>query len=177
MTRIVLAYGLFSFGYIVTATFLVAIVRQGEAGRLFEAAVWLATGLAGLPSVWLWGLAVRRWGLSAMFSASCAVEAVGVAASVGLGGHAGPLIGGVLLGGTFIAITAFGLQLGRELAGDAPRRVFALMTAAFGLGQIAGPVVAGLVADRTGDFTAPSLLAAAVLLAAALVARGVGAGA
>lgn len=174
MMRIVAAYGLFGFGYIVTATFLIAIVRQGEAGRLFESAVWLATGLAGLPSVWLWNKAARRFGLNAVFAAGCVVEAIGVAASVGLGGYAGPLVGGVLLGGTFIAVTAVGLQLGREMAEGAPRRVLALMTAAFGVGQIIGPVVAGVVADRTGSFVAPSLMAAAALLAAAWIARGRG---
>ena len=173
MTRVIVAYGLFGFGYIITATFLVAIVRQGEAGRLFESAVWLATGLAGLPSVWLWGMAARRFGLSAIFAVGCVVEAFGVAASVSLGTYAGPLIGGVLLGGTFIAITAMGLQLARQMAQGAPRRVLAIMTASFGVGQILGPVVAGIVADRTGSFTAPSMMAAAVLLVAALVARGV----
>lgn len=167
LARIIAAYGLFGFGYIVTATFLVAIVRQSQLGELYGAAVWLATGLAGLPSVWLWGLAARRFGLARVFAAGCVVEAVGVAASVGLGGHAGPLLGGVLLGGTFIAVTAFGLQLGRQLATAAPRRVLAMMTAAFGLGQILGPIVAGVVADRTGSFTAPSILAAFVLLVAA----------
>lgn len=171
LMRVILAYGLFGFGYIVTATFLVAIVRQGEAGRLFEAGVWLATGLAGIPSVWLWGKFARRAGLSTAFAVGCVVEAVGVAASVSIGGYAGPLIAGVLLGGTFIAVTAFGLQLGRVMAGASPRRVLALMTAAFGLGQILGPIVAGLVAERTGSFTAPSLLAAVVLLAAALIVR------
>jgi predicted MFS family arabinose efflux permease len=172
MTRIIVAYGLFGFGYIVTATFLVAIVRQGGADRMFESVVWLATGLAGLPSVWLWGFAARRWGLSKVFAVGCVVEALGVAASVVLGGYVGPLLGGVLLGATFIAVTAMGLQLARQLAGNAPRRVLALMTASFGLGQILGPIVAGIVADSTGSFTAPSLLAALVLLAAAVVGRG-----
>lgn len=173
MTRVIVAYGLFGFGYIITATFLVAIVRQGEAGRMFESVVWLATGLAALPSVWLWGMAARRFGLSAIFAVGCVVEAFGVAASVSLGTYAGPLIGGVLLGGTFIAITAMGLQLVRQMAQGAPRRVLAIMTASFGVGQILGPVVAGIVADRTGSFTVPSMMAAAVLLIAALVARGV----
>jgi predicted MFS family arabinose efflux permease len=170
LTRIILAYGLFGFGYIVTATFLVAIVRQGEGGRMFEAAVWLVTGLAGIPSVWFWNRVARPIGLVPAFAVGCAVEAVGVLASVLLPGAAGPLLGGILLGGTFIAATALGLAAGRRLASAAPRRMLALMTAAFGIGQIIGPIVAGYLADWTGDFLAASVVAAAMLLVAAAVA-------
>jgi predicted MFS family arabinose efflux permease len=170
LARIILAYGIFGAGYIVTATFLVAIVRQDGQGPLFESAVWLATGLAGAPSVWLWGKAVRRIGLTATFAAGCVVEAAGVVASVAIPGAAGPLIGGVLLGGTFIAVTAYGLQAGRQLAAAAPRRALALMTASFGTGQILGPIAAGYGADWTGSFAAPSAGAALALLAAAAIA-------
>lgn len=172
LTAIVVAYGLFGFGYIVTATFLVAIVRHGDGGRLFEAAVWLVTGLAGIPSVWLWNRIARPLGTVAAYALGCAAEAAGVLASVLVPGPAGPLLGGALLGGTFIAVTSLGLSLGRRLAGAAPRRALALMTAAFGLGQVAGPVVAGHLADWTGDFTVASVVAAAMLLAASLVALG-----
>lgn len=172
LARLVLSYGLFGFGYVVTATFLVAIVRLGEGGRLFEAWVWLATGLAGIPSVWLWNTVATRIGLFGAYAAGCAVELVGVVVSVMLGGYAGPLIGGVLLGATFIGVTALGLQAARRLAPHAPRRIIALMTAAFGLGQIVGPVMAGYLADWTGSFVLPSLVAAAALgLCAILVAN------
>lgn len=52
------------------------------------------------------------------------------------------------------------------------------MMAAFGTGHVIGPVAAGVLADATGGFTAPSLAAAAALLvAAALVLSLPGAGA
>ncbi|BCH34225.1 MFS transporter [Mesorhizobium sp. L-8-10] len=169
LRKIIVAYGLFGLGYVVTATFLVAIIRAGEGGRLFESTVWLATGLAGIPSVYLWQSLAKRWGLTSTFAVACVVEALGVWASVGTGGVVGPLAGGVLLGGTFIAITALGLQAGRLLAPEAPRRVFALMTGAFGIGQIIGPILAGIAADWTGSFFAPSLGAAAALLLSGVI--------
>lgn len=164
LAALTLAYGIFGFGYIVTATFLVAIVRDGGGSSLFEAGVWLITGLVAAPSVAYWLPLVRRMGLINVFALGCLVEALGVAASVLLPLPVGPVIGGALLGGTFIMVTAFGLQAGRQLVGESPRRALALMTAAFGVGQILGPVVAGYLADWTGTYTWASLAAAAGLL-------------
>ncbi|RWP40328.1 MAG: MFS transporter [Mesorhizobium sp.] len=169
LVKVIVAYGLFGFGYIVTATFLVAIVRQGGGGRVFEAVVWMVTGLAGIPSVWLWQKIAAKIGLYRAYAWGCLVEVVGVSASVTMGGQFGPLLGGFLLGGTFIAITALGLQTGRQLAPQAPRRVLASMTASFGLGQIIGPIVAGLLAQASGDFFLASIVAAAVLLVSGAV--------
>lgn len=169
---IIVAYGLFGFGYIVTATFLVAIVRQNGEGPLFESMVWLATGLVAAPSVHIWWAFAKRAGFARAFALGAVAEAVGVMASVAIGGKLGPLIGGALLGGTFLALTALGLQLGRLAAPSAPRRAFALMTASFGLGQIVGPAIAGVAAEATGSYLLPSAGAALALLAAAvLVAR------
>jgi predicted MFS family arabinose efflux permease len=164
LMKIIIAYGLFGFGYVVTATFLVAIVRQGGGSRVFEAMVWMVAGLAGFPSTWLWQKIAARIGLYATYALACLIEVVGVTASVAIGGRTGPLLGGLLLGGTFIAITALGLQAARQLAPRAPRRIFAVMTASFGLGQIIGPVTAGFLAQASGDFFLASITAAAMLV-------------
>ncbi|WP_245474367.1 YbfB/YjiJ family MFS transporter [Mesorhizobium sp. M2A.F.Ca.ET.042.01.1.1] len=170
LAKMIVAYGLFGFGYVVTATFLVAIVRQGGGGRVFEATVWMVAGLAGFPSTWFWQKLAGRIGLYAAYAVTCLIEVVGVTASVVVNGAAGPLIAGVLLGGTFIAITALGIQMGRQLAPRAPRRVFAVMTAAFGLGQIVGPVAAGLLAQAAGNYTLASIMAAVALLLSGVIA-------
>jgi predicted MFS family arabinose efflux permease len=168
--RIIWSYGLFGFGYIVTATFLVAIVRAGDGGRLFESVVWLVAGLSVPPANFLWAWLARRHGLPAAVAAGCIVEAIGVMASVSIGGYAGPIIAAVLLGGTFVAITSLGLQMGRVMAGDSPRRALALMTAAFGTGQIIGPLVAGWLASATGSYFAASAIAALCLVASGWLA-------
>ena len=80
------------------------------------------------------------------------------------------LIAAVLLGATFMGITALGLIAARERAGDDPQRLLALMTAVFGIGQIIGPYAAGLLHDWTGDFGLASYGAAAVLVLAAVLA-------
>jgi predicted MFS family arabinose efflux permease len=169
LMKIIIAYGLFGFGYVVTATFLVAIVRQGGGSRVFEAMVWMVAGLAGFPSTWLWQKIAARIGLYAAYALACFIEVIGVTASVALGGYLGPLLGGLLLGGTFIAVTALGLQAARQQAPKAPRRIFALMTASFGLGQIIGPIAAGLLAQASGNFFLASIAAAAMLVVSGIV--------
>lgn len=168
--RLVLAYGLLGFGYVVTATFLMLIVRGSPQARSIEPVVWVVVGLAAMPSVWPWMKLGRRIGLNRAFAVACLIEAAGVAASVLWPTVSGALLAALALGGTYMALTALGLAMARESAPAQASRALAGVTAAFALGQIAGPIVAGAMAERAGGFTAPSLLAAGALVAAAILA-------
>jgi MFS family permease len=177
LRALTLCHGLFGFGYVVTATFLVAVVRAAPQARALEAVVWLAVGLAAVPSTAAWGRIAARIGPLRAYALACLVEAVGVAAGGLWSTPSAALLAAILLGGTFMGITALGFAAARDLGPQHQRRSFALITAGFGLGQIAGPIVAGVLLDRTHSFAAPSLLAAgAVAIAAAVALRLAGMG-
>ena len=142
----------------ITATFIVAQVRGSREIAHLEPYIWVLVGLGAAPSVALWGAIARRWGILNGFAIAAIVEALGIAASVLWESPLTVIAAAVLLGGTFMGLTALGLIA-------AAGRI-AMMTAAFGVGQIIGPIVAGYLFDLTGSLRMPTLAAAAALLVA-----------
>jgi len=171
LLRLIAAYGLFGFGYVITATFLVTIVRATPTVRSLEPVIWFVFGLAAAPSVAFWTRIAALLGAARAFALACLVEAIGVAATVIWQTGPGIFLSAVLVGGTFMGLTALGLIRARTLAGGEPRRVLAYMTGAFGTGQIIGPAFAGVLSDWLGSFTVPSIAAVIALILAALLAR------
>jgi predicted MFS family arabinose efflux permease len=166
----VVAYGLFGFGYVITATFLVTIVRLTDEVRVLEPWIWALFGLAAVPSVAFWSRLGDRIGIFNAYAAACAIEAVGVAASVEWVTVPGVCFSALVLGGTFMGLTALGFMAARALSGGNPHRAFGRMTASFSIGQMVGPTLAGLLSEQSGSFRAASLIATAALLAAAALA-------
>jgi predicted MFS family arabinose efflux permease len=162
------AYGLFGFGYVITATFIVQMVRGTPAIASLEPYIFILFGLSAAPSVALWTRLGSRIGILRTFAIVALVEAAGVAASALFLSPATVILTSIFVGGTFMGLTALGLIGAREGGGD-PRGRIALMTASFSFGQILGPSFAGYVYDLTGSLAVPSLAAAAALVIAALL--------
>ena len=138
--------------------------------QALEAWIWVLFGFAAVPSVALWSWIGARIGLAIAFAFACVTEAVGVAASVEWATVTGACLSAVLLGGTFMGITALGLVMARQLSGAASQRAIGFMTASFAAGQMVGPTVAGVLFDHLGTLRVPSLIAAAALMLAAALA-------
>ncbi len=168
LVLLTLAYFLEGAGYIITGTFLVAILKtMPETARLGEAA-WMVTGLAAIPSGLIWAAAGRRLGLWRALILAHVMQAVGILLPM-TGQPAAAVVSAALYGGTFIGIVTLSFTLGRQLSGGASVRVIGALTAVYGLGQIIGPLPAGVIVARTGSFDSALLGAAAAVLVGALL--------
>lgn len=166
--RLVAAYGLEGFGYIITGTFLVAAARTTfDSGG--AASVWILAGCAAIPSAYLWSLAARRHGALRPLILAHGLQAVGIALPVFFPQPAGVILGALLFGATFMGIVGLALSLGGNMLPAARGRVIGLMTGVYGIGQIIGPSLAGLLAARTGSFDLSLLIAAAAVCAGGLL--------
>jgi len=166
---ITLAYGLFGFGYVVLGTFISAMARATPELAATEPYVWLLVGLSGIPTVVFWPWLGQRIGNDYALMLACAIEAIGVYVSVALPDQTGIIMAAVLLGSTFMGITALALLEGQIRFAGSVRVSTAILTSAFSLGQMTGPYFAGITIDVTGNFETAMTISAIVLMLASLL--------
>lgn len=157
-----IAYGLSGFGYIITATFLPVIARQVLPGTVWADLFWPVFGvgasLGALASIRVGQHHDRRNVLTLLYL----VQALGVAIAVIWPTVLGFALSSLLAGMPFTALVGVAMAEARRLWGPQAPRLMGLMTAAYGLGQIAGPPFATALVARTGGFSASLTGAVAV---------------
>jgi MFS family permease len=163
------AYFFEGLGYIVTGTFLVAIVHTMPSLSAFAPYTWIVVGLAACVAPPLWGAIASRAGLVGTLIAAHLVQAAGVAAPALSDSLGSVLFAAITFGATISSVSALSLSLGGQLAPHRSSQLIGLLTAVFGIGQILGPVIAGELAVRSGSFDTGLLLAAAAVLAGAVL--------
>lgn len=175
MALLVAAYGLAGFGYIITATFLPVIARQVLPGSIWLDLFWPLFGLAVATGAVLTLRVPPHWDRRHLLMACYVMQAAGVVAGLWWPTLTGFAVGSLLLGLPFTAITLFAMQEVRRVRPDDAPVYIALLTAAYGLGQIAGPaLVAALLARsasaQAGFHASLQLAAASLLVGTALYA-------
>ncbi|WP_062479823.1 YbfB/YjiJ family MFS transporter [Variovorax boronicumulans] len=166
---LVVLYGLAGFGYIITATFLPVIARQALPGSPWPDFFWPLFGAAIIPGALIGARAPVHWDNRLLLAAAYALQALGVVFSVAWPTIAGFALGSLLLGMPFTAITLFAMREARRLRGNAAAGLIGYATASYGVGQIIGPLFAAPLAQRTGSFELPLLVAAAALALGAVL--------
>lgn len=164
----VVCYGIFGYGYIIPATFLPAQARHYIDNPAVFGLIWPAFGAAGALSTVLVSHFASRVAPLRIWIACLWVLAAGVLAPVAALNLSTLGISALCVGGTFMIITMAGIQEARRIGGAQAQRLIATMTAAFAIGQIAGPVTVPLLAGLGGGLAWPSGLAAVALLASSV---------
>ncbi len=157
-------YGLFGYGYIIPATFLPALARRYIENPAVFGWVWPVFGAAAALST----LVVARFGHRLapwrLWTGAQWVLAAGVLAPVVSLNVVTLLTSAVCVGGTFMVITMAGIKEVLRVGGPQASRGVGMMTAAFAVGQIAGPLTVSLFAGSSSAFTAASIIAALALV-------------
>lgn len=157
------AYFCAGVGYVVSATFIVAIVDRlpGLAGA--GTWVFLVLGLAGAPACIAWDHVARRIGeLNALIVATV-IEIAGILLPV-LGHGLGPaLAGAALFGATMIGGVSLVLTMAGRYYPTRPAKMMGKMTIAYGIAQIVAPAVTGWLALGSGSYDVGLYLAAGVM--------------
>lgn len=170
---IVGVYAVYGFGYSIFVTFLVAFLGQYTSSG-GAAGIWALTGLAAGAGALVIGGASDRFGRRAVLCS--ALLCIGLATALPLVSTSLPalILSAAGFGFPFVGVGTVVAAYVGDLHPDAAAsgKLFATATIAFGLGQAAGPAVAGPLADGAGSFDLPFLVScAALLLAAAAASR------
>jgi len=165
------AYFCEGLGYIVSATFIVAMIARTPGLESFAPASWVAVGIAAAPSTIVWQLTARRIGSRSALVLAHTIQAAGILLSIRAQSAVVAGLAAVSFGGTFLGIVGLVMAEGNRRTGKDGRRAAAILTAFFGAGQVIGPPLAGRLADSHGGFALPLLLAAlAVAVGGILIA-------
>lgn len=149
MLTLAFAYGLAGFGYIITATFLPVIARQTLPSSVWLDLFWPLFGLGVAAGALLTVRFPVHWDRRVLLAGCYTMQAAGVMLGEWWPSLTGFALGSLMIGLPFTAITLFAMQEVRRLRPEGFSGFIGLLTAFYGLGQIAGPPLVALLLQHS----------------------------
>ncbi|MBT2733470.1 YbfB/YjiJ family MFS transporter [Bacillus sp. ISL-7] len=171
---LIIAYGLEGLGYIVTGTFIVSIAEKTSYFHKGATLVWMMVGLAAIPSCLIWSLLAKKWGFVKSLVLAMALQALGMAMPAFWSSKTSFIISALLFGATFMGITTLVTTMGRQMNPSNSGRTIGILTAIYAIGQLIGPILAGVLSSFTNNFNTALIGASCVvLIGAAMLLNGI----
>jgi MFS family permease len=149
LAPILLAYFLFGVGYIGYLTFVIAWMREMKLDVASSVSVWLIMGVAAMASGYVWRKVMTTWWPSRTFALSCVCTGLGTLLPIANQSLPTLMISATLVGGSFFMAPGAMMALARaSLPSYQWAKCMNLFTFIFAVGQAAGPVLAGWIADH-----------------------------
>jgi len=163
------AYFCAGVGYVVSATFIVAIVDQLPGLQGKGSWTFMVLGLAAAPACMVWDLIARRIGDINALIAAFLLQVVGILLPVITPSLGMTLFGAALFGGTFIGIVSLVLTMAGRFYPTRPAKMMGKMTISYGIAQIVAPAITGLLAEADGSYSNGLYLAAVMMILGSLL--------
>jgi predicted MFS family arabinose efflux permease len=164
---LILAYFTEGVGMVVQATFLPDIVNSLKGLKGYGGYVWLAVGIAGIPSCIIWMRLAHRFGSINIMIVAMLLQIIGILIPTLSSNIVMNLISGLLFGATFIGLVALFMNFGGQLSNKNPVFIMGAITSAYGVGQIIAPLYSVALIKQFGTYNQ------ALYLTAIIVACGI----
>ena len=161
MRMFLAAYFFAGIGYVITATFIVAIVEDLPGLKGQGPLAFLILGLAAAPAGALWDLSARRFGYVPTLILAMFLQVPAIIMPILIPGLVSVLLSTMLFGATFMGVVSLVLTMAGLLYPAQPAKLMGKMTLSYGAAQILAPAMAAQLAAFSGNYNASLYLPAA----------------
>jgi predicted MFS family arabinose efflux permease len=165
---LILANGCEGLGYIVTGTFIVSIAQNTPSFYFDPSIIWIMVGVTAIPSCLIWSSLAKSWGFIKSLILAMLLQAVGVSIPVFFSSSFSLFTSAAIFGATFMGITSLGATLLGKMIPTNNSKIMGYFTAAYAIGQMIGPTLAGALSEATSNYHASLLGAAGIILIGAI---------
>ena len=152
MTLFMLAYFCAGIGYVISATFIVAIV-DGLPGLSGNGTLsFLVLGLAAAPACILFDFIARRIGIINSLILAYLLKIVAIIIPAMTTNLLLIMLSTILFGMTFLGIVSLVLTMAGRFYPSSPAKLMGKMTIAYGLAQICAPIFTGYLTEQSGNY-------------------------
>ncbi|MCZ4236655.1 YbfB/YjiJ family MFS transporter [Staphylococcus equorum] len=160
-----IAYFCEGAGYIITGTFLVAIVKSIPEFADYAALSWMFVGLGAIPSTILWSMMAEKLGYSKATNLAFILQIIAVILPIFSESITSLVISSILFGATFLGLTTLFMSKAQTLMFQSNSKInlVASLTVIYSLGQMIAPALSGVLIGESGNYNAALIFASIIL--------------
>ena len=149
-----IAYFFEGAGYIVTGTFLVALIKTIPAYADYAALSWMFVGLGAMPDTLIWSLFAEKIGYKKAIYSALILQIISVGLPIFSHHMLGLIVASMLFGATFLGLTTLFMSKSQELMYHTNQKLnlVSLLTVIYSVGQMIAPMIAGVLIGDSNNY-------------------------
>ncbi|HEC2153506.1 TPA: YbfB/YjiJ family MFS transporter [Staphylococcus delphini] len=160
-----IAYFCEGAGYIITGTFLVAIVKTMPTLSEYAALSWMFVGLGAIPATVLWSMIGQRIGICLSVILAFLLQIVAVLMPIFTVNAFAIALSSMIFGATFLGLTTLFMSKSHQITFETKgNNLVAVMTLIYSVGQMIAPYISGILIEHTHSYNDALIFAAAILV-------------